>query len=165
MVNDACRRLRRCFAARTPEPSTTVAANDAASSNDVCRKYAAAVNDRRRKKRRNGQRPGQRRAAEFSPTTPKPTRKRQAFRGGLLASSGACANLCCRVLRTGTTGQVSCFCALRVRAAPSRLIAPSRPPINRLYIPRRHCLRLLCLGRSLFGLKQGMLLFQFFPSK
>ena len=98
-------------------------------------------------------------------TTPKLTRKRPAFRGGLLASSGAGAKLCCQVLRTGVAGQVSCFCALRVRAAPSRLIAPSRPPINRLYIPRRHCLRLLCLGRSLFGLKQGMLLFQFLPSK
>jgi hypothetical protein len=49
-----------------------------------------------------------------------------------MASSGACANLCCRVPRTGVAGQVSCFCALRVRAAPSRLIAPKRPPINRL---------------------------------
>jgi hypothetical protein len=72
------------------------------------------------------------------------------------------AAVCCE---RALTGQVSCFCALRVRAAPSRLIAPSRPPINCLYIPRRHCLRLLCLGRSLFGLKQGMLLFQFLPSK
>jgi hypothetical protein len=27
--------------------------------------------------------------------------------------------------------RVSCFCALRVRAAPLRLLAPSRPPINR----------------------------------
>ena len=66
----------------------------------------------------HGQRSGQRRAAECSPTAPKLTRQRPAFRGGLLASSGACANLCCRVLRTGVAGQVSCFCALRV--PPSR---------------------------------------------
>jgi len=45
----------------------TVAANDAASSNDVCRSNAAGANDRRRKKSRNGQRPGQRLAAERSP--------------------------------------------------------------------------------------------------
>jgi hypothetical protein len=57
LVNDARRRLRRCFAARTPQPSTTVAANDAASSNDVCRSDAAGTNDGRRKKCRNSQRP------------------------------------------------------------------------------------------------------------
>jgi hypothetical protein len=43
------------------------------------------------------------------------------------------------VLRTGAAGQVSCFCALRVRAAPPRLIALERSPINRLLIPRRVC--------------------------
>ena len=93
---------------------------------------------------------GQRRAAERSPTTPKLSRKRPAFRGGLLASSGACANLCCHVLRTGVAGQVSCFCALRVRAAPSRLIAPKRPPINRRGIPRRVAIRLPWPGRTFF---------------
>ena len=55
-----------------------------------------------------------------------------AFRSGLLASSDACWNLCCRVLLSCVTGRVSCLCALRVRAAPLRLLAPSRPPINRL---------------------------------
>jgi hypothetical protein len=150
-----------------------------------CRKNAAAIHDLCRKWRRKPQRclpqqcrrrqrpspqempqqptTGQRRPAERSPTAPKLTRKRPAFRGGLLASSGACANLCCRVLRTGAAGQVSCFCALRVRAAPPRLVAPVRPPINRLLIRRRVCLRLLCLGWPPFELKQGMLLFQFLP--
>jgi hypothetical protein len=69
------------------------------------------------------------------------------------------------VRRTGAAGQVSCFCALRVRAAPSRLIAPKRPPINRRIIPRRVAIRSPWPGRALFGLKQGMLLFQFLPSK
>jgi hypothetical protein len=55
------------------------------------------------------------------------------------------------------------FCALRVRAAPSRLIAPSRPPINRRSIPRLVAIRSFWSGRALFGLKQGMLLFQFLP--
>jgi hypothetical protein len=41
-----------------------------------------------------------------------------AFRGGLLASSEACRNPCCRVLLLGVTGRVSCLCALRV--PPSR---------------------------------------------
>jgi hypothetical protein len=50
-----------------PQPSTTVVANGAASSNDVCRSNAAGTYDRRRKKCRNGQRSGHRRAAEFSP--------------------------------------------------------------------------------------------------
>jgi hypothetical protein len=54
-----------------------------------------------------------------------------AFRSGLLASSEACRNLCCRMLLSGVTGRVSCLCALRVRAAPLRLLAPLRPPINR----------------------------------
>jgi hypothetical protein len=58
-----------------------------------------------------------------------------AFRGGFLASSEACWNLCCRVLLPCLTGRVSCFCALRVRAAPLRLIAPARPPINRSLLP------------------------------
>jgi hypothetical protein len=67
LVNDARRRLRRFLDARTPQSSTTVAANDAASSNDVFRSNAAGANDHCRKKHRNGQRPGQRRATEFSP--------------------------------------------------------------------------------------------------
>ena len=29
---------------------------------------------------------------------------------------------------SGVTGRVSCFCALRVRAAPPRLIAPEKGP-------------------------------------
>jgi hypothetical protein len=60
------------------------------------------------------------------------SRSHLAFRGGLSASSEACWNLCCRVLVLCVTGRVSCLCALRVRAAPLRLLAPSRPPINRL---------------------------------
>jgi len=45
LVNDTRRRLRRYFAAGTPQPSTTVAA----SANDVCRKNAAGANDWHRK--------------------------------------------------------------------------------------------------------------------
>jgi hypothetical protein len=56
LVNDTRRRLRRYFAAGTPQPSTTVAANCAASANDVCRKNAAGANDWHRKKCRNRQR-------------------------------------------------------------------------------------------------------------
>ncbi len=96
---------------------------------------------------------GPQRDVSRHPMTPKLTRKRPAFRGGLLASSGACANLCCHALQMGVAGQVSCLCALRVRAAPSRLIAPKRPPINRLLIPRRVCLRLLWSGRGAFWIE------------
>jgi len=52
LVNDTRRRLRRYFAAGTPQPSTTVAANGAASANDVCRKNAAGANDCHRKNAR-----------------------------------------------------------------------------------------------------------------
>jgi len=131
------------FAATMPHAPTTSAARN-----------AATVNDRANDAPLNTHRPPQN-----SPG------KDRLLGGGLLASSGGCANLCCRGLRTGVAGRVSCFCALRVRAAPSRLIAPSRPPINRHIIPRRVCLRWLWLGRSLFGLKQRMLLFQFLPLK
>jgi hypothetical protein len=40
-------------------------------------------------------------------------------------------NLCCRSLLSAIAGCISCSCALRVRAAPLRLLAPSRPTINR----------------------------------
>jgi hypothetical protein len=51
-----------------------------------------------------------------------------AFRGVLLASSEVHANLWCRVWLAGVAGRISCFCALRVRAAPMRLPAPQHDP-------------------------------------
>jgi hypothetical protein len=38
------------------------------------------------------------------------------------------AGLRCRVLQMGVMGRISCPCALRVRAAPLRLLAPSTSP-------------------------------------
>src|ERR1700761_370205 len=95
---------------------------------------------------------------------PKTHRKRPAFRGALLDSSGACANHSRRVLRLGVAGQVSCLCALRVRSAPSRLIAPKRPQ-SIAVVSALGCHPVTLPGRAFLGLKQRMLLFQFLPPK
>ena len=54
-----------------------------------------------------------------------------AFRSGVSASADARCRFENRRVLAGVVGRISCFCALRVRAAPLRLLAPSRPPINR----------------------------------
>jgi len=80
------------FATTMPQAPTTAAARNAATAND-------RAND------------GPLNAHRLPQNSPG---KDRLLGGGLLASSGACANLCWRVLRTGVAGQVSCFCALRV---------------------------------------------------
>ena len=54
-----------------------------------------------------------------------------AFRVSFFLQSGEVENFEVLLARRGRRVRVSCSCALRGRAAPLRLLAPFRPPINR----------------------------------